>query len=527
MKKFILTMFIFMLQVSVLLGVVAEPVRHYGWNVYTNTSYIHQIEERGDSILAATWGGVSIFQKDSESFKILDSSDGLLRNEIRSIHYIQSLDQTWIGTLSEGISRYYKGDFISPYQVNQGIDAEIIYDICDNGDYIFIGSNKGLAMLEMNETEDPTFINTFTAPQWLSDNHIRSIAFDDSNRIWLATDSGINYVEISYDNMILPQNWKTFTTSQTSEEITSIEYYNGKIYYGSTDGFAIIDSIYKPELDINDVEVFNGSGLPSRSISDIEVKSDSIIWLAFGEWNEEFQRFDDAAGISRYTYDGIDWDYEHWGSSDSLCEQISDIYISSEGIVWAASWGEGIFRFMENSSKNGSWEKYKKKCIATNIIGGMLFDSRRDLWCAFSRINLSPISKKGVSRFDGKEWFNYDVDNSGLGFNTVYSIGEDQDNNIWFGHWGSSSKTISILKFPDNEWSVYGFNYNDWILSGSTALIYNDDYGNMWVGGYAAGPGGVTVIPPQAELMPDSSYHQFAPEILEGGEADMISVLRK
>jgi len=517
MQRFILITTILVLIVSILNAESVEPVRNYGWNIYTNTSYLHQIEFEDENVISATWGGVNIFNKNSKEFDVINRSDGLLRNEVRSLHHIEALDQTWVGNLSYGISRYKEGVFLSPYQENQGIDAEIIYDIADNGDYIFIGSNQGLSMLLIDETANPSFKKTFTAPQWLSDNNVHSITFDDSNRVWLATDSGINYVEISYDNMILPENWKIFTFSQTSEKISDIEYQNGKIYYASADGFAIIDSIYKEELDAADVEYFPGYLLPSEQIANIEIQNDSTIWVAYGEWKEEFQEFADANGVGRFQYINGSWDEEHWHEPDSLYEQVSDIKVDTQGEVWFASWREGLYHFVD-----GEWDNYKPNCIGSNYITDMMFESKRNLWCSFGSKfpNSTPKGVKGVSRFDGEKWKNFRkepyADEKQIWSDKVFTVEEDGSGNIWLGSW---SEGLGILNPNTMECESYTVNNTDWLSGNNISLLefHNDQ---MWIGCYGWSPGGVTVY------TSESDYHEFVPdELVEGNQADMWAIL--
>ena len=148
----------------------------------------------------------------------------------------------------------------------------------------------------------------------------------------------------------------------------------------------------------------------------------------------------------------------------------------------------------------------------------MMLDNNNDLWCGFSRINLSPASKKGVSKLHGTEWINYDTDNSGLGSNTVYSLCQDLNGNMWFGHWGGS-KNISVLEPSTNNWTIYKYLEEDWLISPAISFINCDEGNNIWIGSYAGGPGGVTI------LKPDSTYTTFTPNgIYQGEQADMLTM---
>lgn len=151
-------------------GYQAEDIYLTGWKTYTNTTHIHQILCKGDSVIAATWGGISLLDKTNFTFSTLVKSDGLGKNNVRSVHYIADVNEFWFGTSLEGISRYQDGKFLKPYQENQGVDCDYINDIDDYDDFIFAGTDQGLIMFEILE-EKIQFIKTFNAPRWLSNEH--------------------------------------------------------------------------------------------------------------------------------------------------------------------------------------------------------------------------------------------------------------------------------------------------------------------------------------------------------------------
>ncbi len=494
-------------------GYQAEDIYLTGWKTYTNTTHIHQILCKGDSVIAATWGGISLLDKTNFTFSTLVKSDGLGKNNVRSVHYIADVNEFWFGTSLEGISRYQDGKFLKPYQENQGVDCDYINDIDDYDDFIFAGTDQGLIMFEILE-EKIQFIKTFNAPRWLSNSYVNTITFDDSNRVWVGTNEGIDYAVIDYDSMLVVDGWWKHINNTTpgypfgNTGITDIDFYNGRIYFGTEEGFGMIDNIYSDSLEFTKYV----NHLPSLKISSIMAANDSTVWVGFGMWNETDQIYNYANGIGRYNILNTE-DYQIWNEEDSLFNQISDVIIDNEGSVWVSSWGEGLYCY-----RNDVWHHYKQNCINSNIVADMMFDNNNDLWCGFSRINLSPASEKGVSKFNGSQWINYDTKNSGIGNNTVYSMCQDESDNMWFGHWGGG-KTISVLNTSENSWKIYKSNDFDWIMSSSISILECDEDGNIWIGGYAANPGGVAI------LRPDSTYTTFIPnKLYDGEEADMLAM---
>ena len=46
---------------------------------------------------------------------------------------------------------------------------------------------------------------------------------------------------------------------------------------------------------------------------------------------------------------------------------------------------------------------------------------------------IGPKDGNGIIKFDGSEWENYNISNSGLSSNTVFNIVVDEEDNIWCG----------------------------------------------------------------------------------------------
>lgn len=532
MKRFCILITIIVLSCSIpLWAFVPEEVEPTNWKMYTNTTYIHDIECRGDSVIAATWGGVSILNMQDSSFSVLGTIDGLTKNEVRSVHYIDSIDEWWFGLFGPeaGVSRYQDGSFLKPYQENQGVQGSFINVIADNGEYIFIGCDEGLSMFEIQESGPPKFKKTFDAPKWLSDNMVNCITFDDSNRIWIGTNGGIDYTKINYDEMISDENWHHKNSDMpdypfASNLITDIEYYHNKIFFGTDEGIAYIDFE-------EDLSCYSIPGLPSskRKISALYIANDSTLWAAFGKWDENTQIYSDAKGLGRYNLQNNEWTF--WESEDTLVfwNQISDITSDQYGAIWISTWEDGLYKF-----QNNTWTHYKPNCLNSNLVAQLMFDSDYNLWCSFGTKmpGSTPRGIKGLSKFDGDRWTNYRKRRSNtdqyMWSDRGFRISEGPEGNIWVGTWADG---FGILDKEEDEWIIFKANENEWMMGDQVSIIEPDKNGNVWLGGYAGvgasfeTDGGVTILFPEAvnQLLsasgdeskgvavplPDTSYHQF------------------
>jgi ligand-binding sensor domain-containing protein len=106
-----------------------------------------------------------------------------------------------------------------------------------------------------------------------------------------------------------------------------------------------------------------------------------------------------------------------------------------------------------------NWEIYNtENGLGSDSVRTLFEDKEGNIWVG--------TWNKGVCKFDGKMWTTYNV-SSGLIDNSVLSIAQDGYDRMWFGTDGG----LSI--FSDNKWT----NINDY---GSISSILKDYDDNMW-----------------------------------------------
>ncbi len=463
----------------------AEEISLANWKVFTNTTYIHQLTCKGDSVISASWGGVSIYDTEHGTFTPITKGDGLEKNELWSVHYIPAINEYWFGTYTEGISRYQDGELLKPYQSNQGIDGYFIYDIDDNGEYIFVASENGLSMFEIVLGGKPIFKKTFISPRWLSNNRVNNIAIDNNNRVWVATDAGIDYTDIVYDDMIQSENWHHLNTSTagyplTSDKIKTISYQNSRIYFGTEHGFAYIKDI---DAEIFQYEVFNVS-LPSYYIQDIQPVTDSLFLVAFGWFDDDNQKFLNAAGVSQYSYNGTQWTKQHWDEDNDFVDQVSDITLDDEQTIWVSTWGNDIYR---KTLYDTSWQNIKRNCIGFNFVSYAFIDDEQRLWTASGIIGFGARQGvKGVSVFSNNMWTTYNKTNSKLVGNKSFRITQDLGKRMWISDWNKGITRITDYGESTELWQTITNSPNcdvpGIIEENTVSFVQGDEYGNMWIG---------------------------------------------
>lgn len=352
-----------------------------------------------------------------------------------------------------------------------------VFDICDNGQFLWIGSEGGLVKLNKN-TEEITCYNR--ANSGIPDNHILSLAIDSVNNIWLGTKyygigkfNGENCAIYNMENSDLP-----FDQWNTEIEIDS----HGNIWIGS----------------LKYLSIFNGTiwkiyetGSPFSSftaINDIYFDKQGNTWIgatwglgkiADGALIENFEGFDKEIEVIKsdanntlwigthynglFRYDGINWTVYDTTNSGIPANNIYDMEFDKNGNLWIAS-SKGLIKF-----DGFDWIVHDtiNSDLLDNIILSLEIDGDGILWIG--------LINNGLMRFDGMNWKEYHLSNTGLPTNYIYAIEIDQSQNVWIGTYQG------LVKFYNNKWNLYN-EENSGLKNSFLQSLKSSINGDLWIG---------------------------------------------
>jgi ligand-binding sensor domain-containing protein/serine phosphatase RsbU (regulator of sigma subunit) len=132
--------------------------------------------------------------------------------------------------------------------------------------------------------------------------------------------------------------------------------------------------------------------------------------------------------------------------------------------------------------------------LAQSTVYDIMQDKNDYLWLG---------TRAGVSRFNGKEFVNYSLEN-GMAENGVRVIFRDENDLIWFGHNGGGVST-----FDGREFHV--FSPPGEIFSSDITDIKRDDQGNLWV---CSELSGVLRINKPGKTLIESEYERYIGNLL-------------
>jgi len=193
---------------------------------------------------------------------------------------------------------------------------------------------------------------------------------------------------------------------------------------------------------------------------------------------------------------------------------VTDVAVASDGTVWAATFGNGVARYLLDQDK---WMSYTiADGLVSNKVRSITPMKDGTIWFA---------ADGGASRWDGSRWTSYTVSN-GLIHSNVYRIAQAADGSIWFATQGGAS----LLKPNKDSWTSYttkdglgddfvhsvavtpdGSVWFPTVISGVSRLMPPSEPGAnpQWVT-YSAYTAGDSYIPfshiDQIEVAPDGTY---------------------
>ncbi|MFH1957785.1 MAG: two-component regulator propeller domain-containing protein [bacterium] len=167
-------------------------------------------------------------------------------------------------------------------------------------------------------------------------------------------------------------------------------------------------------------------GLSDNDVRAAVIDQNGDKW--FGTW---------GGGVNKF--DGITW--TNYTDSDGLAgNYVSAVMVDGSGNIWFGT-SEGLSKY-----DRVIWKTYTTSDgLANNEVSAIAEDANGNIW----------VNGGGVNMFDGTNWTNYIISNSGLTSNLVYAIVIDTYNNKWFGLGHDFDGGVNVLDSSNTNWTHY------------------------------------------------------------------------
>ena len=417
------------------------------WQTFTNTTHVYDayIVDQG-MVFYSTWGGVVYSDYFDPNYGLslvrpaemgtYTTRDGLVSNDIRCVEYIEESQNLWLGSSSSGIN------IVSPNGIQvindtNGLPSNNIRKIVEQNSIIYVATDLGLSVFSYLEGVNFPLLqhqyNYQNTNAGLANNNIHDMLLAANEYLYLSTDFGVSYVHI--DSLYQDSAWHNWNRSNSLIDTGYTRHLSANANY------IIISQdkkVYRHSIEPN---IGNWTtygtlqGVEDHEISDVCIDLEDIIWISYGDWNENLLSYSLTGDVLVTKIDTqntvTQW---HKNEAGLLSAPISAIMVKND-IIYLCSWGNGIY-----TKSDEGWDRNQMISIGFPKITEIATDQTNKVWITSGNIGVDYVRKgtMGVSKYDRNLyhfWTNYNQSNSPIITDNVISVAVDSRNRKWFGTW--------------------------------------------------------------------------------------------
>ncbi len=415
------------------------------------------IESNGMVWIGTNGGGVYLYNKSTDSFtQYLGNGNGdSLENE--NIYTICDYGEELVVGIHEGRLRklHKRRNTLSDVKA-PGVHYKIIRCVSRFDNELWVGTQAGLFII--NELEDKVvhIQEDRLNPYALSNNVVETIYRDRENGIWIGTTlGGLNYLPNRGFNFeyYVPMSTGNSIGSRRIRELK--EDRQGNIWIASEDaGLSIFDpkkkefrnigkkeglsfetnnvvlgmllqndlawiGLFKNGLDIIQLPQFN---IRHFSGTDLNIDEASIYALCEDRYGQIWL----GNGWSVYKSDKTQTNFKRMDIFG--LNYIYDILEDSNGFIWVATLGNGIYKYnpLNDSIRHYTHNPKDNASLSSNSVSNITETSLGEIWFATDR--------GGICRYNSKtDDFIFFSIRDGFPDDVAYKIIEDKNHFLWFG----------------------------------------------------------------------------------------------
>lgn len=376
---------------------------------------VRAVVRSGDSVWAATNGGLFLYATIGNRFSKFTNSEGLSSNDITAATR-DRYGRLWAGT-AEGFVNMYD-PVQQQWKEIRGIAEsnrvqKAIRVLYAHNDSLFIGTDFGVVVYRMQREE---FGDTYANFGFFQQPKVNDIVIH-RNIIWVATESGVAAASLLSPNLSAPLSWTRYSAGPgpSFNIVTSLAVLRDTVFAGSgggvsyfaNDGFSAL-----PQFENKPVVSLEPSG---------QTTSDRLYVL----WNSPTQTVVEAIAST--------------SSSSQVIAAISSVQGTSlaaqpgSANLWIGTESQGV------ASWDGTrWRNYVPNGPRSNLFISLAVDEDGVLWAG------SGISGRGAgfyrydpSRPENEQWKNFfSQEYPVMAFDDYYKVSMGVGGSVWVSSWG-------------------------------------------------------------------------------------------
>jgi len=465
---------------------------------------------------------INAILQDQKGFLWIGTDDGLarydgytfriFRNEAGNPHSLSyntittllqdSAGMLWIGTVY-GLNRFQaeSESFIRQHGEDEDDDDEahslskacITSLIQDRFGAIWIGTEEdGLFAIDGDDGDVESYRHDPDDDESLSHNDIHAIYEDSRERLWVATEAGLDLFDHESETFTHRFQNRKGEKSEHANINVLLEDHAQALWIGTEHGLGRLSND-NDEVTWYRHNAADPSSIGHGAITVLLEDRMGMLWIGTeGGGLSSFQQ--DTGKFIRYASDS--------SSPDGLTSNyISALYEDRSGIIWIGTYAGGLSKFCYESEKFAHYRHVlnSAESLSHNSISGILQDREGMLWIGTYGGGLNRVNRRTGQI---THYFHDPANPASLGDNTVWALLEDQHGKLWVGTQGGGlqqfqPETESFISYRHDPQNSSSLSSND-ILS-----LYEDREGVIWVGTMGRG---VNRFDPRAE-----QFQQYLP----------------
>ncbi|PXV60194.1 signal transduction histidine kinase [Dysgonomonas alginatilytica] len=424
-------------------------------------------------------------------FNSITIEQGLPVNFIDDM-YKDSKGFLWISTQGGGLSRYDGYEFVrfnvDSYPV--ALKSNFIRKSCeDNFNRLWVASDCGIDLIDLKTMQASNVSYKGNSVHHLFEEPIASVFKDSTGNIWILSDDKIYKIVFNHSGFI--DHLYTLTNDSNSQDFsfTALSEINNEIWAAHK------GIIYK-------LAVSNAGQLELRPISDILnfgadrnisviLKKEEVIWIG------------SDIGLYKFNLNNKELKlYSHSESNPFSLSQnmVTDLAVTDEGVL-AVGTLRGL-NFYHPSTDQFEWISHSKDATSLNsdFINCITSDGN-NLWVGTEAggINKMTLRRLAISNYSHNK-----RDKSSISANPVNAIYEDHKGDLWVG-----TVEGGLNRKPRNENFFIHYTYEEGLLNhNSVSALTEDRNGNLWIGTWG---GGLNIL--NLNKLPNANFKHFIPRV--------------